>query len=194
MVESNVVPPLTLSQAENTKTQDEVGTVQTVKRYKVGPVGSDSSQLYTAYNSLVECGLTTTRSGKVEDGKDWQKREFLVWNCPELSVNTARRITTIYSGMKPENYSMKKVIQPNGVRRFNIELNAGALDIPSQKWKRVSKALHARIKQHNPLRRRSGVKPAPEIHAPMEEIFSTMKKKNFSEKLITMLLRKKLLK
>ena len=96
--------------------------------------------------------------------------------------------------MKPENYSMKKVIQPNGVRRFNIELNAGALDIPSQKWKRVSKALHARIKQHNPLRRRSGVKPAPEIHVPMEEIFSIMKKKKFNEEPMMEILKKKQLK
>lgn len=174
MVGSNVVPSLNVLEAVNTKTQGERGTDSSVKRFKAGPVGMDSSRPSTATSSLVECGLTTTRSGIDEDRKDVQRRKFLVWNCSELSVNTARRITTIYSGIKPENYSMKKVIQPNGEKRFDLELGSAVQDIPIQKWKRVSRALHARIKRHNPMRRRSNAKPGPKVLVPMEESFSTM--------------------
>lgn len=174
MVESNVVPSLNILEAENTKTQDEDGTVNTVKRYKAGPVGTDSSQPHTATSSLAECGLTTTRSGNVEDIKDQRRRKFLVWNCSELSVDTARRITTSYSGLKPEDYSMKKVIQPNGEKRFDIQLDDGSKDILDQKWRRVSRALNARIRRDIPSRRRTNAKPGPRVFIPNDGELSVM--------------------
>ena len=174
MVESNVVPTLTASKACNTTTQEGNDTAQVVKRRKIGPLGTDSSQSISVMSTSGKCGLTTTHPGLIEDKLERQKERFLVWNCSELSVNTARRITTKYSNMKAENYSMKKVIQPNGEKRFDIWLGAGANVITNQRWERVAKALHARIKPHNPNRRRSDVQPLPKLFVPMDESFSAM--------------------
>ena len=173
MVKSNGVPTLTVAEA-NTQTQDEDGTEKSVKRYKVGPVGTDSPQQYIAVPDLGKCGLITTHSGEENYMEEGQNGRYLVWNCSELSVDTARRIITRYSGMKAEEYSLKKVIQPNGERRFDIQPLVGAKVIPDQKWKRVGLALLARIRRDIRRRRRTNAKPGPKVLVPMEENFSAM--------------------
>ena len=173
-VKSNVVPNLSVLGSKNTKTQDENGgTSQEVKRRKVSPVGEGSSRPFFSMSNLAECRLISTRSRVSTNEEDGNKRKYLVWNCQELSVNSARKIITRYSDMKPGDYSLKKVIQPNGGKRFDIILEPCVEGITDQKWKRVSKALNARIKGHKKSRRLSDVNPTPEMRRVMDE-FSTM--------------------
>lgn len=170
-----MVSTRTILRSEKTKTQKESRTSKEVKKVAVDPLDRDISSRPTSAASISgECGLTSTRSGAsiTKKGKGIDRR--LVMNCSELSVNSARRITTRYLGIRPDDYSMTKIIQPNGERRFDISLGAEVPAVSSQKWQRVAKALRAKIKEHVHLRQRSNVKPREKICVGMEEEFSVM--------------------
>lgn len=77
-------------------------------------------------------------------------RKALIWNCPELSAGSTRRMLVKYTGMKGKDFRLKRVVQPDGIRRFDLYPVGGDADFTRVDWPRVEEALLARIRPDIP--------------------------------------------
>lgn len=175
-VESNVVPNLNvLGKQKNTKTQKETDTARAVQMDVVNSLGKGPSLPQPLQSKSAESVLTYTCLGaseKIEKGDI--NRKLLVMNCEEISINTARKIVTVYSRMKANDYTMKRINQPNGEKRFDIKLADGVKPLDRQKWIKVGRALKARIKEDKQGRKITKVKGVRNAGVNSEGEISTM--------------------
>ena len=118
-----------------------------VKRLKSSPLdrgikGLDAATAKGRVRNLTAAPLA--RSGP-ED----RKVRALVFNVPELSTKTVKAYVRRYTGLKEDEYRIKRIRQPNGERRFDILSMAGT-DLRIARWARLGKALKARIRYDKP--------------------------------------------
>lgn len=141
-----------------------------VKRIRRDPLGRGSTPPASAKSARATQDLTPATRGskkrKCNGGK------VLIWNCSELKVKSVRKVVRMFAGKKEKSFTVKRVIQPNGTRRFDC-LPVGNSEVRSANWPRTEEALLARIRPSVPPQARGPTwKEAPHKQLASGQILS----------------------
>lgn len=155
-VESNADPPAPLN--DKTETCQDTVMLPSGKRRRVGPTGGAATTPAPGGPGTASGGLAPPAQERSEVA-EWHG-PLLTWNCSELRVASARRICTRYSGLPTDAVVLRKVRQPDGVRRFDLSLRCAEPRLRDV-VRRLGRALKARIRASKPKAARVPRPPPP---------------------------------